>query len=252
MHLTSQQAIKKLVPMSLYNYAIKNHSKRLIQKLKKGELLSKILQKKDFYKGTFKTTYNTLDPRWDTELLIEVFINKFKLINNKKHKYTLVDMCTGTGIIGISLLEEITSLRCEFVDISHKALQVCKENIRNHKLWHKAKISKISIDDYPNKKLDFYVSNPPYLLKSEIKTNYDYLKYDPFIALYGGNDGLYFYKKIATYIKLNVNYFAVIEIDDTRTEEIKEIFTDAGLKNIEIFKYNEDLNRILYCETNNN
>lgn len=246
MHTSSIKAIKKLLPASLYNYALKNYSKRLLVGLKKGKLLSKILKEKYFYKGKFKTTYNTLDPRWDTELLIEVFVNKFKLINNKKDKYKLVDMCTGTGIIGISLLEEIPTLRCEFVDISHKALQVCKTNIRNHKLWHKSKVNKISLENFPNKNIDFFVSNPPYLLKSEIKINSD-LQYDPFISLYGGDDGLYFYKKIANYIKLNINYFGVIEIDNTRCEEIKLIFANEGLKNIEIFKIN-NLYRILYCE----
>lgn len=244
MHELSKIALKKLLPGSLYNYGLKNYSKRLLCKLKKGELLSKILKKKEFYKGVFKTTYNTLDPRWDTELLIEVFLEKFKNIN-EKNKYTLVDMCTGTGIIGISLLEEIPSLRCEFVDISHKALQVCKTNIRNHKLWHKSKVTKCPLENFSNKNIDFFVSNPPYLLKSEIVNNRNYLKYDPFIALYGGKDGLYFYRKISEYIWLNVNYFSVIEIDHNRSEEIKSIFENKGFY-VEIFKYVDNLNRILY------
>jgi release factor glutamine methyltransferase len=248
MHTSSKLALGKLLKNNIYYYALKNYSKRLLKKLKKGELLSKIFKKKEFYNGTFKTTYDTLDPRWDTELLIEVFLEKFKLINNNKRFYTLVDMCTGTGVIGISLLKEIRSLRCEFVDISHKALQVCKTNIRNHKLWHKSKINKISLMDYPNKQIDFFVSNPPYLLKSEIEKNNSYLKYDPFIALYGGKDGLDFYRTIASYVVKNVKYFIVIEIDDTRTEEIKSIFIKAGVKNIEIFKYIDNLNRVLYGE----
>jgi release factor glutamine methyltransferase len=247
MHESSKNSLKKLLPNSLYNYGLKNYSKRLVSQLKKGKLISKILKKKDFYKSTFKTTYDTLDPRWDTELLIDVFLEKFKLIP-VKNKYTLVDMCTGTGIIGLSLLMEIEKLRCEFVDISHKALMVCKKNIRSHKLWHKSKITKLSIEKFPNKNIDFFVSNPPYLLKSEIEINKNYLQYDPFISLYGGPDGLYFYRIIAKYIKINVNYFGVIEIDHNRTEEIKEIFTHEGLKNIQIFKYTDGLNRILYCE----
>ena len=248
MHLSSKQALGKILKNNLYYYGLKNYSKRLLRKLQKGELISKILKKKEFYNGTFKTTYETLDPRWDTELLIEVFLNKFKIINEKKSKYSLVDMCTGTGIIGISLLKEIPSLRCEFVDISHKALQVAKTNIRHHKLWHKSKISKIPLEKFPNKNIDFFVSNPPYLLKSEIKINNNYLKYDPFIALYGGKDGLHFYREIAKYVVKNVKYFVVIEIDDNRCEEIKLIFIEAGLKNIEIFKYIDNLNRVLYGE----
>jgi release factor glutamine methyltransferase len=248
MHESSIISLKKLIPVSLHKYAIENYSKKLLIQLKKGKIISKILKEKYFWNSKFKTTYDTLDPRWDSEILIEIFITKFKNINVIQDKYTLVDICTGTGILGISLMTEIKKLRTEFIDISHKALQVCKKNIRNHKIWHKSKVNKISFEKYIDldKNKDFLISNPPYLLKDEINES---LKDDPYISLYGGNDGLYFYNLLAKYIKKNVKYFAIIEIDHMRSDLIINIFYRTGLKNIQIFKDYGGLNRCLYCET---
>jgi release factor glutamine methyltransferase len=247
MHNLSLISIKKLLPISLHKYAIENYSKKLLMNLKKGRTISKILKEKYFWNSKFKTTYNTLDPRWDSEILIDIFISKFKNINTKQEKYTILDMCTGTGILGISLMGEITKLRCEFVDINHKALQVCKNNIRSHKLWHKSKINKTSLEDYIklDKYKDFLISNPPYLLKSEINNS---LKEDPYISLYGGEDGLYFYRLLAVYIKKYIKYFAVIELDSSRCDLIVNIFYKNKLKNIQVFKDYGGLNRCLYCE----
>jgi release factor glutamine methyltransferase len=239
-------SLKKYLPSSLINYALENYSKRMLQQLKKGKLLSKILKEKYFWKSKFKTTYNTLDPRSDTETLLEVFLEKYQDFADKE-LYTIIDMCCGTGAIGISLLMELDNLRGEFVDISHKALQVCKYNIRQHKLWHKTKIIKKSLEEIENRKVDFLVSNPPYLLKEEIIFN-PILAQDPYISLYGGEDGLYFYHLLSIYIKKNVKYFACVEIDFSRRNEILNIFVKMNFKEIFLYKDMSGKERVLYCK----
>jgi HemK-like putative methylase len=158
----------------------------------------------------------------------------------------LMDMCCGTGAIGISLLMEKDNFRGIFVDISHKALQVCKHNIRHHRLWHKSKIIKKSLSLMKDRAVDFLVSNPPYLLLEEIRSN-KILKQDPFISLYGGKDGLFFYHLLSWYIKKNVKYFACVEIDHNRKEDIYKIFQLGEFLEIKIFKDMNGLDRVLYC-----
>lgn len=236
--------LKHYLPSYLIQYGIANYSKRLLQGLKKGHLLSKLLKEKYFWKSCFKTTTDTLDPRSDTETLLEIFLDKYKHYDGK---YKLMDMCCGTGVIGISLLMEKANLRGYFVDISHKALQVCKFNIRKHKLWHKSTIIKKPMELMEPMEMDFLVSNPPYLLEQEINGN-EILKQDPKIALYGGTDGLYFYRILSKYIKNNVKYFACVEIDANRKEEIYAIFQKENFMEIAIFKDINGLSRVLYCK----
>lgn len=238
--------LNKYLPNCLINYAISRYSKKMLKYLKKGFILSKILKEKYFWNGVFKTTFDTLDPRNDTETLIEVFLQHYNELNiDTKDKCKLMDMCCGTGAIGISLLTELPNLRGYFIDISHKAIQVCKHNIRYHKLWHKTKIIQLALEKTPNISVDFLVSNPPYLLKQEIKNN-KILEQDPFISLYGGKDGLYFYKLLSIYIKNNVKYFACIEIDHYRKAEILNIFQQQNFSNISVFLDISGLARVLY------
>jgi release factor glutamine methyltransferase len=236
--------LKKYLPLCLIPYALKYYSKRMILLLKKGILLSKILKEKFFWKSAFKTTYNTLDPRGDSEMLIEIFLKEFQKLELHNPKFTIMDLCTGTGVLGISLLIENLKFFVYFVDISHKALQVCKYNIRAHQLWHKTKIIKESIESLKDIQVDFLISNPPYLLLEEINQN-PILKQDPFIALYGGEDGLYFYHFLSNYIKKNIKYFACIEIDHYRHEQILHIFVKNNFQSVQSFKDYNDLYRIL-------
>lgn len=243
-------SLKKYLHPSLVPYAVKNYSHRMLTKLKRGFLLSKILEEKYFWKSLFKTTNNTLDPRSDTETLLEVFLQQYNKYYESKEKMTLMDMCCGTGAIGISLLMEKENFHGLFMDISHKALQVCKHNIRKHKLWHKSKIIKKSLTHMKDRPIDFLVSNPPYLLLEEIKANHVLIQ-DPFISLYGGKDGLFFYYLLSLYIKKNVKYFACIEIDHYRKDQILKIFQLCNFQEIEIFKDINGLDRVLYCRSEN-
>ena len=180
-----------------------------------------------------------LEQSVENYLVLEAVAFCYFMLNQKKEKMLLMDMCCGTGAIGISLLMEKDNFRGIFVDISHKALQICKHNIRHHRLWHKSKIIKKSLSLMKDRAVDFLVSNPPYLLLEEIRSN-KILKQDPFISLYGGKDGFFFYHLLSWYIKKNVKYFACVEIDHNRKEDIYKIFQLGEFLEIKIFKDIED------------
>lgn len=244
-----RKLLMKYLSPALTEYALKHYSKRLVHRLAKGELLSKILKEKYFWNGRFMSTNNTLDPRPETELIVELFIKYFTPYSIENRKFTLLDACAGTGAIGISIMEEIKLVHCTFLDISHKALQICKKNIRLHKLWHRSKIYKTALESIDqNKTYDFLVSNPPYLTGEEINNNLPILSQEPRIAFYGGEDGLHFYRILANYIKTHIKNFALIEMDHDRSEQIYNIFNFQKFTELEMYRDCYGLYRVLYIK----
>ena len=101
--------------------------KMILEERLKGKPLSKIIKQKGFWKDIFYTDENTLDPRSDSEVLIENVIKDLNAL--KDNQFNFIDLCCGTGCLGISLLKEFKSSKCDFIDISSKALSNCKRNI---------------------------------------------------------------------------------------------------------------------------
>ena len=93
---------------------------KIVEERLKGKPLSKITKQKGFWKDIFYTDENTLDPRSDSEILIENIINDFNA--QKDTQFNFIDLCCGTGCLGISLLKEFKSSNCDFIDISNQAL----------------------------------------------------------------------------------------------------------------------------------
>ena len=136
----------------------------------------------------FIVNENVLIPRADTEILVEEAI---KLIQSKNH---ILEMCTGSGAIAISLAKYIKNVNITATDISKEALEIAKQNAK--KLLKKQDIEFIQSDMFENvkNKYNIIISNPPYIKTEEIK---EYkLQYEPKLALDGGEDGLRFYRKI--------------------------------------------------------
>ena len=196
----------------------------------KNEPISKILEKKEFYGFSFKTTQDTLDPRPDTELLIDLF-KKYHLDND--HNLRLLDLGAGTGCIGITLLKFFPNAVCCFADISAKALSITQENAAKHQVLDR---SEFTLSDWfanIDKKFDVIISNPPY-----VATNYKLDKttlYDPHIALFAGNDGMDAYRNIlpnaAKYLK--PAGLLLLEIGYDQAEKIKQIPSDLKLLSME-------------------
>ncbi len=148
-----------------------------------------------FYDRKYKVTKDVLSPRMETEELIYKVIQYVKATN--KNNLKILDLCTGSGIIAITLKKELEQVSVDIIasDISEKAIEVAKENAQNHN----ADIRFIQSDIFNNidDKFDIIVSNPPYIdRKDEVTMQDNVLKYDPYLALFAEEEGMYFYRKI--------------------------------------------------------
>lgn len=194
-----------------------NNFNEIEQKLKEHYPIQYLIGYVDFYNTKINVNENVLIPRFETELLIDKTI---KFLKNKNYK-TLIDICTGSGCIAISLKKH-TDLIIDACDISDKALETAKQNAKQNNVainYFKLDILK----EIPIRKYDCIISNPPYVLKDEYTS--PETKYEPGIALYANNNGLEFYERILKTAKdyLNDNGSIIFEIGATEGLKIKEL-----------------------------
>ena len=189
----------------------------LIEKhIKEDVPLSHLVGFEYFYDRKFKVTKDVLSPRMETEELIYKVIEYVKKTN--KNNLKILDLCTGSGIIAITIKKELEQVSVDVIasDISEEAIEVAKENAK----FHDATIKFIKSDIFNNidDKFDIIVSNPPYIdRKDEVIMQNNVLKYDPHLALFAEEEGLYFYRKIIEqakdYLKENGVMFFEIGYD---------------------------------------
>ncbi len=191
-----------------------------IEKLTKGMPLQHITHTQEFMKMDFYVDENVLIPRPDTEILVEETIK----ISQTMERPKILDLCTGSGAIAISLKKYIPSAQVYAVDISKKALEIAKKNA--HRLEAEVKFIESNLfEKIKNEKFDIIVSNPPYIKKSDINYLSQEVQKEPQIALDGGYDGLDFYRKISyqaiDYLKFGS--YLCFEIGYDQKEEVLEI-----------------------------
>ena len=192
------------------------------------EPISKIINKKNFWKDEFYVNESVLDPRPETEGIVEESI---KLIKNKNSNIKILDIGTGSGALAISLAREFINASIMAIDISEEAIKVANLNIKNKKLNNQIQLRKITLDDI-NEKFDLIVSNPPYLTKKELEnTSYEIKNYEPLIALDGGEDGLNFYRDFSKKINkiMNANSYLLLEIGEGQLRDCIDIFSLSEL-----------------------
>lgn len=197
-----------------------------IQKLIKGIPLQHITNTQEFMKMNFYVNNNVLIPRPDTEILVEEVI---KLGKEKKNP-VILDLCTGSGAIAISIAKYLPSAKVYASDISKKALEIAKINAKNNGVSDKIKfINSDLFEKIKEMKFDIIVSNPPYIKTSEIKLLDNEVQKEPILALDGGKDGLDFYRKIVTeaYSHLKYESYLCFEIGYDQKEEVTKIIKDA-------------------------
>ncbi len=198
-----------------------------IKKLIEGVPLQHITKSQEFMKLNFYVDQDVLIPRPDTEILVEEVIKIAKKVGAKK----ILDLCTGSGAIAVSLAKYIPNSKLTGVDISSKALRIAKLNARNNNVEGRITfISSNLFDNVPEEKYDIIVSNPPYIKSKIIRTLNKDVQNEPKIALDGGFDGLDFYRKIIKkadeYLKFGG--FLCLEIGFDQREEVMKLIEEEG------------------------
>ena len=202
--------------------------KTYLQRRSKNEPIAYILEEKEFWSKKFKVSKDTLIPRPETELLIDKLL---KIYRGKK--ISILDIGTGSGCIIISLLSSLTKSIGIGVDISKNAISVAKNNAFKYKLSNKVKFFNKTIDDVFGKKFDLIVSNPPYIKRKDIKNlSDDIKKYEPRMALDGGNDGLDLIKKVIYKSKniLKIKGMLALEIGNEQIKKVSKILIDNNFR----------------------
>ena len=198
-----------------------SHFNKLIYRRSSREPIAYILKVKEFWSKNFLVDNNTLIPRPETELMVEQLVKIFK----KKNIFVL-DIGTGTGCILLSLLSELQTSRGIGIDISQKAIQIAFANSEKHKLIHRSKFYRRSMNEIYQKKFDLIVSNPPYIMRKDIKNlNEDIKKFEPKLALDGGNDGLDVIKKVIYKSRsiLKIKGMLALEIGNEQFRKVSKI-----------------------------
>ena len=210
-----------------------------------NEPLSRIIGIKYFYDFPFIVTQDTLDPRSDSEVLIDVLCKM--LDDNHIIPSRLLDVGTGTGCLAIILAKKFPKTVVIGLDISEKALIIARENAKRASVHDRCYFVKSDIDGRYPTEFDVVISNPPYIPTMAI----EYLEssvrdYDPYIALDGGSDGFDFYRKIACHIpkKCKNGAYVFLEIGIGQAVYVKEILSAAGFIK---FGFHTDSHNIIRC-----
>lgn len=224
---------------NLNNKEYKELKSLIIKHLKTKAPIQKLFNKAYFFNREFYVNNNVLTPRFDSEVLIEHILDKnFK---------SVLDLCAGSGCLGITIKCEKPSVNLTLADISSKALKVCKKNCKKHKI--EAKRIKTNMFNKIKEKFDLIICNPPYIESDTVlNLSDDVKKFDPKISLDGGQDGLKFYNILYENVDkfLNTNGKCIIEIGYNQghlIEKFKEKY-----KNVKLIKDYNSLDRVIYFE----
>ena len=210
----------------------------LFGRLRNDEPLPYIIGEWDFFSLTFKTPPGVLIPRPDTETLVEYALKASK----KKPPSRVLDLCCGTGCVGIAFAKHLPGARVVLADISKDAIKAAKENIALHNL--SGSVYTLSLDvteGYKEAlgKFDLIMANPPYIASEEIKTlDRSVRDFEPHLALDGGPDGLSFYRILGSKWKaaLNPGGLLLIECGINQSAHVKAILKQASFKMLRVHK----------------
>jgi len=228
---------QKICLKNIYKY------NNLIHRRSQNEPVAYITKEKEFWSKNFFVSKNTLIPRPETELMVEKLVKIYK-----GKSISILDIGTGSGCILISLLSELSYSSGVGIDISKNAILIAKKNAERHKKLLNTKFLNKSLSSNFNQKFDLIVSNPPYIRSKDIRNlNDDIKKYEPRIALDGGNDGLDLIKKIIYKTKniLKIKGLLALEIGNEQNKKVSNILIKNNFKIEHIIKDYKDNVRCL-------
>jgi release factor glutamine methyltransferase len=218
------------------------------------EPITKIIEKASFWKYVFRTTHDTLDPRPESEFLVETVL---ELYSNKRAPLTFLDLGTGTGCLLLSCLTEYPMATGVGVDISIPALEVAKNNAQSMNLSNRARFACSDWNREISGVFDVILCNPPYVSESEpLEQNGGRLApeamFDPPMALFAGKDGLDAYRAIFSGLQKNIVIAGtrapstvLFEIGSGMHDPVLQIAQTHGFRLVKTVKDYQDIYRVL-------
>ncbi len=243
-HVLKMPREKLLVSDSLVSKKDITKFKSLIFRRLKQEPIAYIFKKKEFRSENFFVDKNSLIPRPETELLIDPIIKIFR----DKNLFFL-DVGIGTGCIMFSILKELKHSKGIGIDICKKTILNAKKNLNIFKVKNRAKIFKKSVNEVFGRRFDLIVSNPPYVVKREInRLDNDIKRFEPRLALDGGNDGLDVIKKVIYKSKniLKLDGILALEIGKGQYFSVEKVLRKNGFRQKIIVKDYQDNIRCIF------
>ncbi|MBF4694558.1 peptide chain release factor N(5)-glutamine methyltransferase [Fusibacter ferrireducens] len=217
----------------------------MVRRRAQREPIQYILGVHEFMGLPFKVSKGVLIPRQDTESLVEYII---QYVDEQPTK--ILDIGTGSGAIAISLAHYLKYSEVTTVDISEDALEIARENVRLNGVEERVTLLKSDLfENIEPQKMDIIVSNPPYISEKDLKMLEPEVKdYEPELALFGGKDGLDFYRRIIPKSKsyLKPNGLLIFEAGYDQSEKIVELFEVNGYDNIGVFSDLRGVPRFIY------
>ena len=204
--------------------------KEYLVRLANNEPIQYIIKKQEFMKMNFYVNENVLIPQPDTEILVEEVLSFAK---KNKQKLKILDLCTGSGCIAVSIAKYIKNAEVFASDISKEALKIAKLNAKENEV----EINFVESDLFENieeNDFDIIVSNPPYIETKTIESLDEEVKKEPILALDGGEDGLDFYRRIILQAKqyLKENGVLALEIGYNQKEDVIKLLEKQNYKEI--------------------
>ena len=214
--------------------------RRMVKERCKRKPVSKILGYRSFWGRDFEINENVLDPRGDTETLIELILDcKFE---------NMLELGTGSGAIAITVLAERPEVTCVATDISEYAIKTASKNSKRHGVESRLKLLHSNWFEKISGSFDVIVSNPPYISSEEYaQLSAEVVKYDPKISLTLGGDGLEAYREILSQAleKLSKNGHIFLEIGYTQANAVGHLFREAGFQQIKVHKDLSSRDRVI-------
>ena len=251
-HFTGKSMEQLLTGMELYAseevcLAMEDATKRLLDQ----EPLAYILGEWEFYGLKLHVTPDVLIPRDDTCAVVQLAISQALFLPDAPR---VLDLCTGSGCIGLAIASRVKDARVTLADISKEAMAVAKRNVMDHKMAGRVSVVRADALEAPSAflgKFDMIVSNPPYITGEEMKgLDRSVTDYEPHLALYGGEDGLEFYRSIAKNYAaaLKPGGYLAFEYGDTQADDVCRILEENGYTVLERARDFNDIERAVLAQ----
>ena len=243
--------VDRMMLFTKYREIVSNNDiekiREYLKKIAKDKLpLQYLLNEQEFYGRKFYVNKGVLIPRQDTEILVEKAINIVK--DKKIETPKILDIGSGSGVIGITMALEIENSKVLGIDVSDVAIEISNKNREILKAKNIKIIKSNLFENVSFKEFNMIISNPPYISRDEIDVmSENTLTWEPEEALFAENEGLYFYNEICDkgYEYLQKEGYLLFEIGYKQGEKVKMIMENKGYKEIEIIKDLQGLDRVV-------